>query len=297
MSDHSTSEQKPIFIATQNDEGQRVDNYLLKQCKQLNKASCYKLIRKGQIRINGKRIKPMQKLVAKDQIRVPPFVYFVDKKTVDVPKINQQQLLQQILFEDASYLVLNKPAGLPCHTGTGHDLGVIEIMNSLPMYSNLQLAHRLDKDTSGCLLLAKNRQALLLFQQALKQHEAKKTYIAILTGILVKPTEVNQPLDTANRVNGIRHVKVSPSGKSAVTLFTPIKNVKNMSLVTCEIDTGRTHQIRVHAKFLGMPVRGDQLYGKPLNTLPRALYLHAEKLSFADIEVRAPVPKSFDLNE
>jgi 23S rRNA pseudouridine955/2504/2580 synthase len=290
----SESEQKPVFVASSNDAGQRVDNYLLKNCKQLNKASCYKLIRKGQIRINGKRIKPLQKLNAGDHVRVPPFVFFIDQPVVDIPNNVQQQLLQQVIFEDDDYLVLNKPAGLPCHTGTGHEYGVIEIITSMAAYADTQLAHRLDKDTSGCLLLAKNRTALLTFQQALKNQAVKKSYLAVLAGELIDPIEVNQALDTDNRVNGIRHVIVSENGQAAKTIISPLKRNSKYTLVQCSISTGRTHQIRVHAKHIGHSVVGDRMYGLKKPALSRELYLHAKHLCFADYQFSAPIPVEFE---
>lgn len=290
----SNTAQKPIFTASENDVGQRVDNYLLKQCKKLNKASCYKLIRKGQIRINGKRIKPSQKLAVNDLIRVPPFVFFVDQEAVVVPKSVQQQLLASVIFEDTDYLVLNKPAGLPCHTGTGHQFGVIEIINSIEDYGDTQLAHRLDKDTSGCLLLAKNRAALLVFQQALQAQQVNKVYLAVLVGHLHKAVAVSQPLDTEHRVNGIRHVIVSQQGQSAHTEFQPISTAAHLTLARCEISSGRTHQIRAHAKYLKHPVLGDRFYGHKQPKLPRSLYLHAQQLRFGDRSFTAPMPIEFE---
>ncbi len=290
----TTSGQKPIFTASENDAGQRVDNFLLKQCKQLNKASCYKLIRKGQIRINGKRTKPLQKLLAGDQVRVPPFVFFVEKKVLAVPEKVQQQLLKRVIFEDEDYLILDKPVGLPCHTGTGHEFGVIEIITSMSAYTDVQLAHRLDKDTSGCLLLAKNRAALLRFQEALSQHEVNKVYSAVLVGQLDQSTEVDQPLDTEHRVNGIRHVIISQSGQSAQTHFQPIKKHARLTLAECAIRSGRTHQIRVHAQHINHPVLGDCFYGQKQPGLPRKLYLHAHKLQFAAYAFEAPIPVEFE---
>ena len=290
----SATSQKPIFIVSDNDEGQRLDNYLLKQCKQLNKANCYKLIRKGQIRINGKRIKPLQKLVAGDRVRVPPFVFFVERKVIAIDQQVQHQLLQQVIFEDADYLVLNKPAGMPCHTGTGHQFGVIEIINSIAQYADTQLAHRLDKDTSGCLLLATNRPALLKFQQALKNQAVKKSYLAVLTGQLLNPIEVNQPLDTEHRVAGIRHVIVSQSGQAALTHFQPLTRNAQYTLVQCDISSGRTHQIRVHAQHIKHPVLGDRFYGKKCTVLSRQLYLHAHKLQFDQYAFIAPTPTDFE---
>ncbi len=290
----STTEQKPIFIATANDLGQRVDNYLLKQCKHLNKSSCYKLIRKGQIRVNGKRVKALHKLSAGDQIRVPPFLYFVDRQPVTVPKTLQQQLLKHIIYEDADYLVLNKPAGIPCHTGTGHALGVIETLSSLATYADVQLAHRLDKDTSGCLLLAMHRPALLVFQQALQQHAVSKSYLAVLVGQLKAATTVNRALDTAHRINGIRHVVVSETGQSAETVFKPLKSNGQFTLSQCDISSGRTHQIRVHAQFMGHPVLGDRFYGKNYTNSDRQLFLHAHTLQFGTYSITAPLPEEFD---
>lgn len=294
MSDLSDSKQKPIFTATQNDAGQRVDNYLLKQCKQLNKASCYKLIRKGQIRINGKRIKPMQKLIANDQVRVPPFVYFVEQKAVEIPKSIQQQLFETILFEDSDYLVVNKPAGLPCHKGSGHPYGLVEVFKSMDGYSDIQLAHRLDKYTSGCLLLAKNRPALVIFQACLKQHQVKKSYLAVLTGQLEDSITVDQPLDTDNRVNGIRKVVVSTTGKKAKTDFKPIKFNHGVTLTQCDISTGRTHQIRAHAAYIGFPIYGDELYGNRSIGSSSMIYLHAQKLRFGEYHFNAIEPSTFN---
>ncbi len=287
-------EQKPIFTATENDAGQRLDNFLLKKRKQLNKSTLYKLVRKGQIRINGKRVKPLQKLVAGDQVRLPPHVYYVVNKQPAVTAKQQQQLTQQVIFEDQHYVVLDKPAGWPVHTGTGHEAGVIEVMKAVPAYQEVQLAHRLDKDTSGCLLLAKSRKALLTFQQALKSRQVSKDYVAILAGVLQQTTEVDQPLDTSHRVDGKRRVMVSAQGKPALTTFSPIKQQGKLTWVKCAIVSGRTHQIRVHAKHLGCPVLGDALYGQQQPELARALYLHAANLRFLDYHFTAPIPASFD---
>ncbi|MGJ8662991.1 MAG: RluA family pseudouridine synthase [Marinicella sp.] len=288
------SNNKPILVATAHDAGQRLDNYLLKHRKQLDKATCYKLIRKGQIRINGKRVQPSQKLLVNDQIRMPPFVFFVETTTHQVSTAEQEVLVKHIVFEDSDYVLINKPAGLPCHTGTGHKLGVIEIITSIPDYKTVQLAHRLDKETSGCLLLSKTRQALLVFQQAMKQHEVKKTYLAVLVGQLQNQLEVNQPLDTQHRINNIRHVIVSDSGQSALTQFNPIKCNAKYTLTQCDIRSGRTHQIRVHAKHIGHAVLGDRFYGKKQADLSRQLFLHAHKLQFNAYSFVVPMPQSFD---
>lgn len=286
--------QKPILIVSDNDSGQRVDNYLFKHRKKLDKSTCYKLMRKGQIRVNGKRIKPPHKLVTGDEVRMPPFVFFVETKELIVNAFDQKDLLQRVVFEDDNYLVLNKPAGLPVHKGTGHDLGVIEIMTSVEPYKEVQLAHRLDKDTSGCLLLAKNRQGLLVFQKAMKNNEVTKIYLAVLEGVISESIVVNEPVDTENRINGYRHVVVSQEGKSAVTQFTPVKPIGKNTLVQCHITQGRTHQIRVHAKHIGHPVLGDEVYGQKGAHFSRKLFLHAHKLSFNELQVLSPLPSAFD---
>lgn len=286
-------DKKPIFKATENDQDQRLDNFLLKHRKHLNKSSWYKLIRKGQVRVNGKRVKPLYKINAGDLIRIPPHVFYVEQKSVYIDPALQQQLLTTVLYEDRDYLVINKPAGLACHAGTGEPVGVIEIMSSIQGFAALQLGHRLDKATSGCLLLAKSRQALLKFQQAMQLGEVSKTYEALLTGLLDSPIEVNQPLDINNRVDGIRTVLVSAQGKAAMTQFEPIKHSASITWVRCLIFTGRTHQIRVHAQYLGMPIVGDPIYGKSTDSRNLPLCLHARLLKFAGIEVDAPVPGTF----
>jgi len=287
--------QKPIFFTTKNDEGQRVDNFLLKKLKSLSKSNCYKLIRKGQVRVNGKRIKPVQKIKLGDQVRVPPFLFFDNpSKTHVVPEQVKQQILRHIIFEDADYLVLNKPAGLPCHSGTGHEYGLIEIITAVKAYTEVQLAHRLDKDTSGCLLLAKNRTSLLAFQQLLKQKEVKKSYLAVLVGRLIESVVVEQPLDTEHRVKGIRHVIVSPSGYSAQTSFEPQKSHAKYTLVECQITSGRTHQVRVHAQHIGHSVLGDCFYGKKRPDLARQLYLHAHQLQFGMYSFEVSMPVDFE---
>lgn len=288
------SGKKPIFQAGNDDAGQRLDNYLLKHCKDLPKNQLYKLIRKGQVRVNGKRTKPDARLAAADQIRVPPHVFFVSRPAPPVSDQQRRTLQQQVLFEDDDYLVLNKPAGWPVHAGSGHQAGVIEVANSWSNVLQLQLAHRLDKDTSGCLLLAKSRASLTRFQAALQNQQVVKSYLAILNGVLEKPQTVTLSLDTGHRVNGIRTVVPREAGQAAHTEFVPLRWSHQRTLVRCQISSGRTHQIRVHAQSLGMPVLGDALYGTAAPQLPRALYLHAAELAFGEHAWQAPMPAEFD---
>jgi 23S rRNA pseudouridine955/2504/2580 synthase len=285
---------KPIFVVTENDSGQRLDNYLLKHRKQVASSNWYKLIRKGQVRINGKRCQPKSKLLAGDEVRIPPAIFFTEQAPLKVSEQEQQRVLSCVVDDHADYLLINKPAGMPVHAGTGHRVGLMEIITSIPGKEQCQLAHRLDKDTSGCLLLAKNRQALLAFQQAMQAQQVEKTYSALLAGELREPVTVDQPLNTGHRVNGIRTVVVDPAGQSAVTHFTPLASSPQVSRVRCQIETGRTHQIRVHARWLGCPVLGDRLYGRALPDASRELFLHAGSLSFAGYRFEVPEPAEFD---
>lgn len=286
-------DKKPIFTITANDVGQRLDNYLFKQRKHVKRSHWYKLMRKGQVRVNGKRVKPLYKLQSGDLVRIPPNEFFVEAKKANASIDQIEVLWQRLIFEDDNYLVFNKPSGLPCHTGTGHEFGLIEIVHSKVGYEVAQLAHRLDKDTSGCVLLAKNRKALINFQQAMKSHQISKQYLAILDGVLNHPAVVDHSLDVENRVKGIRTVVISHNGKPAQTTFTPIDANEKYTLVRCDIKYGRTHQIRVHAKHLGYPVLGDHLYGG--NKLPcnRQMFLHAHVLSFDDYVFNADLPEQF----
>lgn len=284
---------KPIFVVTENDSGQRLDNFLLKQRKQIPSSNWYKLIRKGQVRINGKRCKAMSKLQSGDEVRVPPGIYFDEVAPLEVSEQALKRVLNCVVEETEDYLLLNKPAGLPVHAGTGHKLGLMEIITSVPQNRQWQLAHRLDKDTSGCLLLAKNRQALLNFQQALQNQQVDKTYTALLAGELKESITVDQSLNTSHRVNGIRTVVVDPQGQTAVSHFTPLASSAQVSWVRCQIETGRTHQIRVHAQWLGCPVLGDRLYGRALPDSCRELFLHAAELSFPGHQFQVPEPAEF----
>ncbi|MCB1584335.1 MAG: RluA family pseudouridine synthase [Xanthomonadales bacterium] len=284
---------KPIFTVTANDVGQRLDNFLFKQRKHLDRNQWYKLMRKGQIRVNGKRVKPLYKLNHGDLVRIPPSVFFVESEVITASSEQIASLWQNVIFEDEDYLVIDKPAGLPSHTGTGHEFGLIEVVSSKFGYESVQLAHRLDKDTSGCVLLAKNRQALLKFQQAMKSKQITKRYLAVLDGVLEQSLVVDQALNTDNRANNIRTVVVSELGKPAQTTFSPIKHNNKYTLVSCEIQSGRTHQIRVHAQFIDMPVLGDFLYGEARPDLERKLYLHSEFLAFLDHHWQADTPETF----
>jgi len=299
--DDQPPKKQPIFAVDASETGQRIDNLLLKRYKQLKRPQWYKLLRKGQVRVNGKRIKPLHKVQAGDQVRIPPFVFFADeKKAAEIPQRTTERLLDNILFENTSYLIIDKPAGMACHAGSGIDYGVVEVLHSSDRWPYIQLCHRLDRNTSGCLVLAKSREALAAFQNQLKDKTIHKEYVAVLQGLLSTATVVDAPLNTQHRVNGIRTVIVDAQGKPAKTTLEPVQSTQASSLVQCLIESGRTHQIRVHSAHIGHAVVGDALYGdgeKP-RTKGRQLYLHAHRIRFLDqdqqiITGEAPVPALF----
>lgn len=286
--------QKPIFLVDNQSDLQRLDNFLLKKCKQAAKSQLYKLIRKGQVRLNGKRCQPSSKIHLGDSVRVPPFLFFDQPTSQFIIKNRDVEKLQQcIISETDDYLVIDKPSGIPVHAGTGHDYGVIDVLLSLQQFATLQLAHRLDVATSGCLVLAKNKPALLSFQQQLQDRTVKKTYSAILKGELTAATTVSQKL-MSERINGLKTAIINDQGKDAETHFEAMANKTGYSQVNCHPATGRTHQIRAHAAYLNCPIVGDVQYGAPQESpLPRDLYLHALSIEFEGGQFRTSYPQAF----
>lgn len=290
-----------------NDVGQRLDNFLLKNLKGVPKSRIYKAIRQGEVRINGKRCKAFDRLETGDEVRVPPLRQSEEKPKVLPTKYWEETLLNAVLYEDDSLLVLNKPVGLPVHGGTGLDFGLVELLQVLkPEWSTIELVHRLDKDTSGVLLLAKKRSALKALHELLRQGEIDKRYQLIVKGYwLEAPKSVNFPLLRYLLPNGERMVKVHAEGKPSTTVFTPLKHVGHrLSLMEAKLLTGRTHQIRVHAQACGHPIIGDPKYGDDaLNQKMKAagcdrLFLHAWRVQLKFNEqsfvFEAPLPAVFE---
>ncbi|ORU93316.1 MAG: 23S rRNA pseudouridylate synthase [Cycloclasticus sp. symbiont of Poecilosclerida sp. N] len=271
----------------ENSEGQRVDNFLMAQLKGVPKGHIYKIIRRGEVRINKGRIKNVYRLKLNDLVRIPP-VTLVEKDEIAPAKWMMQSLEQRILFEDDDLLVLNKPSGIAVHGGTANSHGVIETLRFMRKQERyLELVHRLDKATSGCLLIAKNRKMLNGLQDLLRSRNIKKTYTALLCGTIhQKSISVKAPLQKRTLGNGEHRVRVHPEGKKSETLFEKIKRYKNATLVSVSPETGRTHQIRVHAKHLGHPIAGDERYSSPAQYKKyreqglKRLFLHASKLKF-----------------
>ncbi|WP_133129458.1 RluA family pseudouridine synthase [Legionella yabuuchiae] len=269
------------------ENGQRLDNYLFRILKGVPKSHIYRLIRNGEVRINKKRAKPASRLETGDLVRVPPVRVTVPQEVQVGQKLNQT-LMNSIIYEDKALLVINKPAGLAVHGGSGVSFGVIEALRaSRPDLAYIELAHRLDKETSGCLVLAKKRSVLREIQAALAAREVKKTYWALLNKSWTgkKNILVDQPLEKNLLKSGERMVVIKEAGKSSQTQFKLLENFNEGCLVEAYPKTGRTHQIRVHSAYLGHPIAGDNKYGgqPPLDTVTKRtsrLYLHARSIQF-----------------
>ncbi len=282
--------------------GQRIDNFLLGRLKGAPRSLVYRLLRTGQVRINGGRAKPETRLAPGDQVRIPP----VRLAEPDAPATASVGLLEQvgaaIIHEDRHVLVLDKPSGLASHGGSGIRLGAIETLRQLRGNEKLELVHRLDRDTSGILLLAKSRTALLAFQDELRQGRAQKRYLTLLGGNLKpSPFRVEAALRKQVLQGGERMVQVAADGKPSISTFTAKQRLPGATLADVLIETGRTHQIRVHAKHIRHPVAGDEKYGDPefnarMKTFGlRRLFLHAASLRLRgpggeDYLFHAPLP-------
>lgn len=284
--------------------GQRLDNFLLGQLKGVPRSHVYRLIRSGQVRVNSGRVTAGHRLQAGDRVRVPPVASRPTAAPTATPD-SLDWLAERVIFEDANILVIDKPAGLAVHGGSSISLGCIEALRVLrPETKDLELAHRLDRGTSGCLLLAKRRSVLRVLHELLRKGLVEKRYLALVQGRWPEgTTDVDAPLVT-RRVGGEARVKVDPEGKEAQSSFHVLDRFgKTASLVEVSIATGRTHQIRVHAAHSAHPVAGDERYGdRDFNTYLQSfglqrMFLHAHSLAFTwpdsavEFSASAPLPE------
>lgn len=293
--------------------GQRIDNFLLGQLKGAPRSLVYKLVRSGQVRVNGGRAKAERKLEAGDEVRIPPVRI---ESPQDVGRSPPNSLLKAldaaIVFEDARLLAIDKPSGVASHGGSGVAFGAIEALRALRPRDNLELVHRLDRDTSGLLILAKKRSAMTELQALLREDHGAgihKRYLALLVGRLPDGMmAVDAPLHVGLRQGGERHVQVSAAGKPSLSEFRVLERRGGQSYCEVRIATGRTHQIRVHAQHISHPVAGDDKYGDPeANRRLREkaglkrLFLHASSMEFALDGGRTPyllnAPLATDLIE
>lgn len=274
-----------MITLTEDQAGQRVDNYLITLLKGVPKSRIYRILRKGEVRVNRKRVKPESRLQAGDEIRLPPIR--VEEKAKVPPAFHlQERIDKSVVYEDDALLVIDKPSGIAVHGGSGVSHGVIEGLRALrPDARFLELVHRLDRDTSGLLMIAKKRSMLRFLHDALRNGKVEKRYRALLGGRWKGSVKrVTAPLLKFNLPSGERMVKVDEAGKRSASVFTPLQRYKQGTLVQVELETGRTHQIRVHSQYLGYPVAGDSKYGNDDQAAPvlqcglDRLFLHAYQL-------------------
>lgn len=283
--------------------GQRLDNFLLRELEHVPRSRIYRLVRRGEVRVNGRRASPDQRLQDGDDVRVPPLRLPVAEGPARAPPALVRSIGASILHEDERLIVLDKPAGIAVHGGSGVSFGVIEALRALRPGETLELVHRLDRDTSGCLLIARTAASLRTLHALLREGRFEKGYLALLEGHWnLGRKRLDLPLRTDLRVSGERTVRVHASGKPAVSEFRPIQFFGPLaSLVEVGLLTGRTHQIRVHAAHAGHPVAGDEKYGsEPFNVRMRELgltrmFLHAHTVSFewpqgGTFSASAPLP-------
>ena len=283
-------------------EGVRLDNCLIAKLKGLPRAKIYSIIRKGEVRVNKSRCKPSYRLKMEDIIRIPPYTTKpkLNKKSTE---LNKHRIDASILRKEKDFIIVNKPVGLACHGGSGISLGLIENIRQLDKrYSDAQLVHRIDKDTSGCLVIALKKSILREFHQEIRNKHVDKIYTAVVKGKWPEDLQkITLTIKKETLKSGNRVVKTNEKGKVSETEFKLLRSGKSNSLIKAKIITGRTHQIRVHSSHKGYPILGDIKYGdavynKELQSkgLKRML-LHAESINFKnlDIEQSAPVPEMF----
>jgi len=274
-------------------EAQRIDNFLLRELKGVPKSHVYRVLRSGEVRVNSGRVKPDYRLQVGDRVRIPP-VRVAQRKSSPKP----QEF--PVVHEDPAILVVDKPSGVAVHGGSGVSYGVIESLRAArPQSKFLELAHRLDRDTSGLLIVCKKRSALVELHRMLREGEVRKIYLAVVKGALDKKRlELRESLHKYVTASGERRVSVSADGRAALTRVTRLRKSAQFSLLEVELMTGRTHQIRVHLAHAGYPIVGDDKYGDlALNReLKTRLMLHAARLTFRHptggdpLELESPLP-------
>tara|TARA_Y100001954_G_scaffold235632_1_gene293855 strand:+ start:889 stop:1773 length:885 start_codon:yes stop_codon:yes gene_type:complete len=281
------------LIINQDNSERRIDNFLLSLYKNVPKSKIYNIIRKGEVRVNSKRIKPSYKLKIDDLVRIPPNL---DKPLAQIKRISSDLIekhTKKIIFEDTNYIVTNKNNDIAVHSGSKNGIGLIDIFRS--KYGNhIELCHRLDKHTSGCLVLAKNKKSVKYFSNLLTTNEIKKTYIAILKGKFKDKKIIENEIYKNNLLKL----------KKSKTIFKLVRQLKNTSIVNVDLHTGRTHQIRIHASQINHPILfdkkyGDEMFDSSINlNFKKTLALHSKSISFKDqnskiIKVTARYPDEF----
>lgn len=292
-------------VISEEEQGQRIDNFLIRCCKGVPKSHLYRILRSGEVRVNSGRIDATYRLRLGDTLRIPP-IRIAERPQNEVDEAAKERVDLPIIYEDEAMLVINKPEGVAVHGGSGVSFGVIEALRrQRPQAKFLELAHRLDRETSGVLLVGKKRTALTALHDMFREHGAgaDKRYLVLVKGRWMNTTQhVKLPLHKYLTESGERRVSVNPEGKASHTIFRLLARWPEMSLLEAQLKTGRTHQIRVHLAHLGFPILGDEKYGEfALNkNLKRdglkRMALHAWRMAFrhpltaAPLECIAPVP-------
>jgi len=304
---HSPKSAVTLRKVTADEAGQRIDNFLMRLFKTVPRSRVYRLVRKGEVRVNRKRVEAEYRIQEGDEVRLPP----VRIDAGDEPGRPSTSLLELIeravIFQDKHLLVIDKPAGVAVHGGSGMSFGVIEALRASRPHETLELVHRLDRDTSGCLLVARDRATLTALHALIRNGGMHKTYLALVSGSWQLGTKrIDAPLATDNRQHGERHVRVAAAGKDSVSVFKPVQFLGSLAtLMEVDIPTGRTHQIRVHASFAGHPLLGDDKYGDRERNAElrrhglRRTFLHAQSVAFewpgSGVPFHASAPLPSDL--
>jgi len=304
---HSPKSAVTLRKVTADEAGQRIDNFLMRLFKTVPRSRVYRLVRKGEVRVNRKRVEAEYRIQEGDEVRLPP----VRIDAGDEPGRPSTSLLELIeravIFQDKHLLVIDKPAGVAVHGGSGMSFGVIEALRASRPRETLELVHRLDRDTSGCLLVARDRATLTALHALIRNGGMHKTYLALVAGSWQLGTKrIDAPLATDNRQHGERHVRVAAAGKDSVSVFKPVQFLGPLAtLMEVDIPTGRTHQIRVHASFAGHPLLGDDKYGDRERNAElrrhglKRTFLHAQSVAFewpgSGVPFHASAPLPSDL--
>src|SRR5688572_7567427 len=281
------------LVVGEEGEAQRIDNFLLRELKGVPKSHVYRVLRSGEVRVNSGRVKPDYRLRIGDKVRIPPI------RVAEKQALKLRPLDLPLRYEDDALLVVDKPSGVAVHGGSGVSFGVIESLRAArPQAKFLELAHRLDRDTSGLLIVCKKRSALVELHRMLREGEVGKIYVAVVKGVTQKSLELRESLHKYVTASGERRVSVQAEGVTALTRARRVKASDELSLLEVELLTGRTHQIRVHLAHAGHPIVGDDKYGDfALNRkLKQRLLLHAGRLAFRHpvsgerVKFEAPLP-------
>src|SRR6202163_3391390 len=295
--EHYHGPKSPVILrtVTPDEAGQRIDNFLMRHFKTVPRSRVYRLLRKGEVRVNRKRVDAEYRIQAGDEVRLPPVrIDAADEPRRESPGPRQPssslvELIERaVIFQDKHLLVIDKPAGVAVHGGSGMSFGIIEALRASRPRETLELVHRLDRDTSGCLVIARDRPTLTALHALIRNGGMHKTYLALVAGSWQLGTKrIDAPLATDNRQHGERHVRVAAAGKDSVSVFKPVQFFGSLAtLMEVDIPTGRTHQIRVHASFAGHPLLGDDKYGdRGRNSELKRLglkrtFLHAQSVAF-----------------